>query len=97
MHTKGPWKVAQPQGAFGYEVIAEHETDWPLICQMTPYLSRRPASAANARLIAAAPEMLAALKAIAEMDIGEKMSATTRQMIDRLLTRIEGRNTWPSA
>jgi hypothetical protein len=63
-HTPGPWKVAE--NLFGntasYEVYANVETKsgkggYTRICQITPRDQK-----ANARLIAAAPEMLEALE-----------------------------------
>lgn len=59
-HTPGPWRVDPPQGAYGYEVLA----DSALICQMSPILSRDPAAPANAALIAAAPKMFAVLREV---------------------------------
>jgi len=63
-HTPGPWKVAE--NLFGntasYEVYANVETKsgkggYTRICQITPRDQK-----ANARLIAAAPELLEALE-----------------------------------
>jgi len=68
-HTPGPWKVAE--NLFGntasYEVYANVETKsgkggYTRICQITPRDQK-----ANARLIAAAPELLEALEAMVEM------------------------------
>ena len=67
-HTPGPWKVAE--NLFGntasYEVYANVETKsgkggYTRICQITPRDQK-----ANARLIAAAPELLEALEWYAE-------------------------------
>ena len=66
-HTPGPWKVAE--NLFGntasYEVYANVETKsgkggYTRICQITPRDQK-----ANARLIAAAPELLEALERLA--------------------------------
>ena len=65
-HTPGPWRVAE--NLFGstasYEVYTNIETKsgkggYTRICQITPLDQK-----ANARLIAAAPEMLEALEEI---------------------------------
>lgn len=61
-HTPGPWKashdglkVFNPEGPLTF-VIAEMNTK---VCSTAPFLAEQ---AANARLIAAAPELLAALE-----------------------------------
>lgn len=67
-HTRGPWRVAE--NLFGntasYEVYTNVETKsdkggYTRICQVTPRDQK-----ANARLIAAAPEMLEVLEWLAE-------------------------------
>jgi len=65
-HTPGPWKVKQSQGATlrlfgGPHIQAGRRTiAWPDF----PSVSENDTSEANARLIAAAPDLLAALKAL---------------------------------
>ena len=68
-HTPGPWKVAE--NLFGstasYEVYTNIETKsgkggYTRICQITPRDQK-----ANARLIAAAPELLAVLERVQSM------------------------------
>lgn len=56
-HTKGPWRI-------GYvDDLAVHaEADAGRICRADPSLLTMAQAKANARLIAAAPELLAALK-----------------------------------
>ena len=70
-HTPGPWKVAE--NLFGntasYEVYSNAETKsgkggYTRICQITPRDQKD-----NAALIAAAPEMLAALEEMADMNL----------------------------
>ena len=60
-HTPGPWEI---RGEPGSELlIVQPETDWPIAILEAP-TSDPDAHAANARLIAAAPDMLEALKAL---------------------------------
>lgn len=70
-HTPGPWDVAPS----GYRVmsanrVVEGRTIWGVyICDTANNpKTRTPENAANARLIAAAPDMLAALKELADDD-----------------------------
>lgn len=58
-HTPGPWQVVSGG-------ISVDGADGSLICSMTEYKKPTPRQQANARLIAAAPELLEAVKAIAE-------------------------------
>ena len=63
-HTPGPWAVEHPYGEPGiYVTGANPRLSNPLICKLVDQ-ARTPEGAANARLIAAAPELLVALKAI---------------------------------
>jgi hypothetical protein len=67
-HTPGPWRVEgpddEPYGQIG--VFAAHH----LVCELwqddAPVRDYNEAQWANARLIAAAPELLAALRAVVE-------------------------------
>lgn len=69
MFTPGPWKADEPR--FGYQTIRQDPADWDghgyqLICtvpQSTKGSHYGEMFKANARLIAAAPELLAALRA----------------------------------
>lgn len=54
-HTPGPWSVEYPYGEHGcYVTAANPRTTNPLICKMMPENADP-----NARLIAAAPDLLA--------------------------------------
>lgn len=59
--TPGPWHVEASLISDGGYVIADDEMGLS-ICARSPWPTRIDESHANARLIAAAPEMLAALK-----------------------------------
>lgn len=61
-HTPGPWKHTTPQGAFGHEIIGP---DGHLICKMQHHPDEQKQAADDADLIAAAPDLLAALETIA--------------------------------
>ena len=64
-HTPGPWKYAPAQRGtiFGERVEDAHGST---ICQMSHHPAEQIAAKANARLVAAAPEMLAELELLAE-------------------------------
>jgi len=67
-HTPGPWAVERPYGEPGMYVAAPSSA---LVCKLYPVDGRYVADQlesveANARLIAAAPELLAALRGLFE-------------------------------
>ena len=75
-HTPGPWAVEHREGDMPY-IVADQGKAWdnPVICNLYedvtpedsvtigPWLEAHPNANANARLIAAAPKLLAALEA----------------------------------
>lgn len=71
-HTKGPWKI-DPSDEFPLAVIVDHDyeyDDGTGICQIQGEFDNKsdatPEQIANARLIAAAPELLAELRALVQ-------------------------------
>jgi hypothetical protein len=59
--TPGPWRWFKPEGSTGWlDVVGAGEMYAPSVCSL--YNGDRPTIEADARLIAAAPEMLATLK-----------------------------------
>lgn len=62
-HTKGPWVTADGYGEKRYGTAVKSIHDDHLICSCTGYYGREGAEA-NARLIAAAPELLEALESL---------------------------------
>ena len=78
-HTAGPWKAAQPNGqGMGWQV-------GPCWLGHDTYSDE---TAANARLVEAAPEMLAVIKALLSESL---VDSTPRRKAGRLLVeRIEG-------
>lgn len=72
-HTPGPWHLVLSNNATPF-VMHEHGDDWTdiqdlasIICIMPAEITRSYNSFANARLIAAAPELLQVLKDIEAM------------------------------
>jgi hypothetical protein len=67
-HTPGPWLIQQgDEWADGIVTLHGHNEDGtPMYWTVASYNRRRDEAEANARLIAAAPEMLETLKAMAE-------------------------------
>jgi len=78
--TPGPWKVDEAEGL--PIAVIENNEDGNGICEVG--ISTDPETVANARLIAAAPEMYELLKYMLEMDFIPK------ETIRILLTKIEG-------
>lgn len=86
MSTPGPWKMTlgrstcavKQEGALGY------------LCEMSDYA--RQEQIANARLIAAAPEMLAALKKIDWLFASGQFHEITPKLLQKLIAKAEGRD-----
>ena len=91
--TKGKWQVVHGAGTDEFDVISE---DAPLhnhICVLFGYpTSRWDEQKANARLIAAAPEMYELLKEelIPTSDYGGTLSFSREAKLRELFTRIDG-------
>lgn len=81
MHTQGPWRYSPPQKGtiFGHEVFAGGE----LVAQMNHHPAKALEAEADARLIAAAPDMLAALEGMVEMATHHMMEPKERREILR--------------
>lgn len=62
-HTPGPWVTADGHGPIKGGTAVQSTNDTHLICSCTGYYGRDGAQA-HARLIAAAPDLLEALKAV---------------------------------
>jgi hypothetical protein len=77
-HTPGPWRVTGPNVRAGDALLATVTDHWAN--EKTPDAEKM----ANARLIAAAPELLAALSAMlgaAELDVLEDTSNAWRSLM----------------
>jgi hypothetical protein len=91
-HTPGPWKViASGDGSFAIEDHAEVY----IIAQRNSWPSRIPESQANASLLAAAPELLAACKEVYEwmnrLPIPTEGCLPKMQVLHDAITRAEPR------
>jgi len=68
-HTPGPWKLTHLDGKWSVwglgSVVAQTQTTLPMIDTRNGAPTNEETAEANARLIASAPDLLAALKAIA--------------------------------
>ena len=87
--TKGEWKVIQGAGIDELDVISEDERN---ICCLFGYsVSRWKEQKANARLIAAAPEMYRMLREelIPSSDYGGLLSFSREAKVRELLDRID--------
>ena len=85
-HTPGPWKASEFIGDAGIEIVA----DGQCIARAYPLLQRD----ANARLIAAAPELLAALKEARTMldcDCEEGKECAEHQRFESVIAHAERR------
>ena len=86
-HTPGPWKVAS--GPFGATVFVGEEENPRIVSDAA---ASDPENVANARLIAAAPDLLAALREARERMMGG--SPAIRRLIERTdaaIAKAEGR------
>jgi hypothetical protein len=70
-HTPGPWKIEHDYKPYVINAGAGHT-----ICAITGTAAIRPEAEANARLIAAAPEMLEALKLVRESGLADEYGAS---------------------
>ncbi len=63
MHTKGPWiTCGDIDGRYSIRTAADHRVKIATICRGTNWEPCRPGAGADARLIAASPELLEACK-----------------------------------
>jgi len=102
-HTAGPWGSYTLKAESNQDIIAElikcvqsGEGDFYFITEKTDevmpticHVGNGPKSKANAHLIAAAPDMLAALKSI--VDIDQKKCIAMNE-IENLIARAEGKS-----
>jgi hypothetical protein len=87
-HTPGPWAASRDASVIfkGYATLAHIEPAFdPETDSDTPDVT-----AANARLIAAAPELLAMLRSVSEFMPGEGMDHAMLESIKALVAKAEG-------
>ena len=95
-HTPGPWRIGQPKGDGSARIIWRND-EGPGFAGETNTNYRMVArdihSEANARLIAAAPDMLAALRqwAVAERMGDAQITQGARASRDAAIAKAEGR------
>ena len=77
-HTPGPWKTGTPEAANSDVVYGP----WGAICHCD-WTAIGAEDYANAKLIAAAPELLAACKAARDMDDDQEQAQDLRRAIAR--------------
>jgi hypothetical protein len=85
-YTKGPWRAVETRGAMNFPIIAieecisGHYLQVASVSNSTAAAAKIPVDAieANARLMAAAPELLEALKAIFEHNCFSPMAGDVR-------------------
>ena len=66
-HTPGPWKVDR-DGDLPWMVLADFDDlPWGMVAEVPVFTGCEDEAGANARLLAAAPELLAALEAVEAM------------------------------
>lgn len=63
-HTPGPWTALGRDGYNSIIIRAEHASHWPALVPEFNEIARDPEQEANARLIAAAPDLIDALRDI---------------------------------
>lgn len=77
-HTPGPWELSAKEGREGHRQIHKDGYSLALVCARASSPASGPQyfeKDANARLIAAAPDLLAALKHLMRYDFGESDGA----------------------
>lgn len=97
-HTPGPWetkRAATPEAFPQFGVYAENGNGHDLAHVVSHGTARHAETEANARLIAAAPEMLEALRNVAEIMSGADYSHVKADMVRaicrRAISKAEGR------
>ena len=82
-HTKGPWRISDD-----HFIVADKGEKYQNICRLNG-MDRHEASEANAMLIAAAPELLEALKAVESwMDDLQSINPFTQNLLDNVRSAI---------
>ena len=64
--TPGPWRYSPPQGAYGHEVVSGIGLESKLVCQTSHHPRQQERAEADAKAIAALPEVLDALMDLVE-------------------------------
>lgn len=93
-HTPGPWRVEHSAPEEGFDAwVIDDPTHGYTIATVADTFNKRSENAANAHLIAAAPEMLAALKEYVR-DYGDNEDGDSQLMAEKAraaIAKAEGR------
>ena len=84
-HTKGPWMAGVPSSIVGWPVVSA-PADGRIICNMLYTSPTDEEVGANAALIAAAPEMLEALRTVRDTYLDD-----TPDVVVAAIAKAEGR------
>ena len=89
-HTPGPWIInpSDPHPVNGYRIMSERFGRLAYVARWTAYQEE---GAANARLIAAAPDLLEALTAIRESFKTGGGMFKAQELAEKALAKAEGR------
>lgn len=88
-HSPGPWMVEPINGGQTYQITSAESRHFAVIAE-TP-VDGTGADEANARLIAAAPELLAALEVVRRSAAWSNLSLETQSLICAAIAKAEGR------
>lgn len=96
-HTPGPWHLVMSDNATPF-IQHEHGADWTdaddwtsRVCIMPPEITRDFNALANARLIAAAPDLLAALEmVVSELASGARLRQPVEQLLFKAIAKAKG-------
>jgi hypothetical protein len=90
MHTPGPWVVKEQGNADDYALLVNNEK-WVISIRQNGEILP-PEQNANAHLIAAAPDMLAAMKEfVARVEAGEVRSKRTYAQFKAIIAKAEAK------
>lgn len=95
-HTPGPWLMVEAE-IIGRDYLAimqsklkEKEGPYPLICEITNMIHKTEEDVSNARLIAAAPDMLEALEEVIKSLETGKWNKSTYPMAKEAIKKAKG-------
>jgi len=81
LHTPGPWRVTSPDRVYNGEVI-KHGDDWIAVLSDFNRVDRDAEREANARLIAATPDLFEALEAVEQGLLDGSIRFTRRRQAE---------------
>lgn len=104
-HSAGPWEIGTPNGFNANHVYASGDKSVAMVYGISMYTTKQEAEEstmcaegmANARLIAAAPEMLAALKECLQNTGGGWIAASVIERAEAVIAKATGATTGSAA